>query len=354
MIVGQEHAEHGGPVHVRRGRRLGGRGELGGRQADLEPEGGALADPAVAVQPAAHQLDELAGDGQAQARAAIAPGDGHVGLLEAAEQLVADGGVEANAGVRDGEPHPVVGDNLGADRHFPGLGELGRVAQQVGEHLAQAQRIALHHVVDRRVDIDLQAHALLVAAQLGECGGGADHVAQVEGRGLERHLSRLDAGEVEHVGQEPLQGVGGAADDLDHLAVGGLQLLAAEEVGDGDDAVHRGADLVADVGQEVALGLVGGVGGRHRALQFGIAPRELGRGFRRLAVAELLAPGRGEHRQEEDRSAPHVGDHGAAWRDADQDQAGHGRQDGEREARHRQVHLQAIEDEERNEQQDGL
>jgi hypothetical protein len=44
---------------------------------------------------------------------------------------------------------------------------------------------------------------------------------------------------------------------------------AVQQVGEADDGIHRRADLVAHVGQEGALGLVGGFG---RA----VAPRQFG------------------------------------------------------------------------------
>jgi hypothetical protein len=45
--------------------------------------------------------------------------------------------------------------------------------------------------------------------------------------------------------------------------------VALEQVGHADDGVHRGADLVAHVGQEGALGLVGRLGGLLGGGQFG-------------------------------------------------------------------------------------
>ena len=64
-----------------------------------EPPPGSLSQSSCA----AHHVGQLAADGQAQARAAEPAGDGAVGLFEAAEQAVAGGGVEADAGVLDRE-----------------------------------------------------------------------------------------------------------------------------------------------------------------------------------------------------------------------------------------------------------
>ncbi len=51
------------------------------------------------------------------------------------------------------------------------------------------------------------------------------------------------------------------------------------EIGHADDAVHRRADLVAHVRQELALGLVGGLGGVLGRAQFG---------FRLVALGDVL------------------------------------------------------------------
>ena len=51
-----------------------------------------------------------------------------------------------------------------------------------------------------------------------------------------------------------------SADDLDHLEVAllGGEVGVERQVGHADDAVHRRANLVAHVGEELALGAVGG------------------------------------------------------------------------------------------------
>ena len=70
-----------------------------------------------------------------------------------------------------------------------------------------------------------------------------------------------------------------SADDLTRLAI--LALFAVElgvqqQIGHADDAVHRGADFVAHVGQEFALGAVGGFGRLFGYLQFLLRPFALG------------------------------------------------------------------------------
>ena len=77
-------------------------------------------------------------------------------------------------------------------------------------------------------------------------------------------LAGLDLGEVEDV-VDQLQQVAAAVEDV----VGVLELpvvqvakgLVAEDLGEADDGIERGAQLVAHAGEELALGAVGGLGG---------------------------------------------------------------------------------------------
>ena len=57
-------------------------------------------------------------------------------------------------------------------------------------------------------------------------------------------------------------------DELGVLALLRAQVGEQEQLGHADDAVHRRADLVAHVGEELALGLVGVFGGLLGALHF--------------------------------------------------------------------------------------
>ena len=57
--------------------------------------------------------------------------------------------------------------------------------------------------------------------------------------------------------------------DLEVLALAGIELGIQHELGHADHAVHRRANLVAHVGEEFALGPIGGLGGFPRGIQVG-------------------------------------------------------------------------------------
>ena len=74
---------------------------------------------------------------------------------------------------------------------------------------------------------------------------------------IENQLPGLDLGEIEDVvddGQERLRRM---LDDLEILALTGIELGIEHEFRHADDAVHRRANLVAHVGEELALGPIG-------------------------------------------------------------------------------------------------
>ena len=69
---------------------------------------------------------------------------------------------------------------------------------------------------------------------------------------------------------------------LQVFALLGGQRRVEHQFGHADDGVHRRADLVAHVGQERALGPIGGLGGFFRHAQFGFVP---------LAAADVVQKG---------------------------------------------------------------
>jgi hypothetical protein len=93
-----------------------------------------------------------------------------------------------------------------------------------------------------------------------------DELGQVEGLEEELHLARLDLGNVQHVVDQAEQVAGG----VEHLVqilgarrlavVGGVLL---HDLAVADDGVERGAELVAHLGEEAALGLAGLLGVLH-------------------------------------------------------------------------------------------
>ena len=88
----------------------------------------------------------------------------------------------------------------------------------------------------------------------------------MQSRRLKSHLfkidfARFDLGEVENVVDDVEQRVGGELHRFEIVALLRGQFCLKREIGHADDAVERRSDLVAHVGEELALGLAGGFRG---------------------------------------------------------------------------------------------
>ena len=139
------------------------------------------------------------------------------------------------------------------DDHLALVRELDRVADQVHQHLAQPPVVAAHggrHVVgDPRRELE----PALVRARGEQVADVGDGLAHVEVDRVELELAGLDLREVEDVVDDRQQRAAGAAHGLGEAALLVVERRVEQQVGHAEHAVHRRADLVADVGQELGL-----------------------------------------------------------------------------------------------------
>ena len=242
------------------------------QQRDLEPEGGAFAGDGVQADPAVHQVDDALADGQAQAGAAVQAGGGGVGLGEGAEQAFLLVGVDADAGVAHFEAQQVLGIGLAHPPHVyldaAALGELDRVDHKVAEDLPQAHRVAAYRQAHRRVEHQGDVQALVFGRALHQLQQRIEQFAQVEGGDLQLQPLRFELGVIEDVVDDAEQRACAFAGGVEHFALLRGQRPPRDHLQHGDDAVERGADLVAHGGQELALG-------QHRRLGVLLGPQQL-------------------------------------------------------------------------------
>jgi len=140
------------------------------------------------------------------------------------------------------------------------LGELEGVADEVDEDLAEAGAIAADQGGEVAVEPVEEVEFLLGGAGCEQVEHAFDDFAEVEGDVLQLQLTGLDLGVVEDVVDDGQEGLAAGADGVDVVALGGGERGLVEERGHADDAVHRGADLMAHGREEGALGLAGEVG----------------------------------------------------------------------------------------------
>jgi hypothetical protein len=262
----------GGPDHVQfapgQQRRGAARRLFRYGQAQVRGEGRPPAQGAVDLHVTAHHLGQPARDDQPQAGAAVAPRGRRVALDEGLEQPRLGGRVHADAVVthHDAQQQLPV-DSAGVVQphlHHAFMGqaaaELDGVEAEVVQHLAQAQRVAVHQGRQVGVDRQAQADARVLRQPVQQRPQVVDHVVEREVLGRQVQHLGFDLREVEDVVQQPQLRVRRFVDHARHLGLVGLQRGARQHVDHADHAIHRGADLVAHVGQELALGTAGGFG----------------------------------------------------------------------------------------------
>ena len=255
-----------------RGNRLGRRLFCGRPpEGQLEPEVAALAKPALDPDLPAHQLHEPLADGQAQSGAAKTAADARVGLGEGGKQPLQRRGRDTDAGIPDLEAQShgrLVGlALLDQQRHLPLFGELDGIADQVEQYLFQPQPIAPQWPQGGRRYLQTQRQSLGLGRGPHQAVEIGEQRPQVAGAWLDAQLAGLDLGQIEYIVEDGQQGLAGAADALDHVALVRGERLALQDLGQAEDGIQRGADLVAHVGEKLALGRVGGLGDRRGLAQ---------------------------------------------------------------------------------------
>ena len=166
----------------------------------------AFAGLALDADLAAHQLDQLLADGQAEAGAAVPARGGAVGLREALEDAAcllrrdADAGVGDRRSAGSARPRSVSRRAVDATHDLAALGELDGVADEVDQHLAQAAGIADAARRARRARREQASSRPFCWARAARSRPALlDDVAEVEIDALELELAGLDLGEVEDV-----------------------------------------------------------------------------------------------------------------------------------------------------------
>ena len=84
-----------------------------------------------------------------------------------------------------------------------------------------------------------------------------DQVAEVERQFFQHQLAGLDLGEVEHLVDDSHQAVGGFLDGGQVVELTRGHVAFQQQMGEADESVERGADLVAHVGEELGLDAAG-------------------------------------------------------------------------------------------------
>jgi hypothetical protein len=183
-----------------------------------------------------------------------------VGLGERVEDRLQALRRDADAGVLHFEVQ-LLALQLGAQGDAAFFGELDRVVEQVGQHLAHAQLVAAQAGRQGRVVVDVDVQALGARVRRQGRRQLVDQRQQVVVVLFEFDRAFFQLGGVEDFVQQAQQRAAGAANRIEVAALFGRQFAVEQHVGEAEDRVHRRADLVAHVGHEAGArggGLLGG------------------------------------------------------------------------------------------------
>ncbi len=183
------------------------------------------------------------------------------GLLELAEDAGLRVGRDADAGVAHPERHVVrSGARLRQHPDAAGWREFHRIAGEIEQHLPQPHRIADHFGSQARIREGGDLEAFCLRARRQQLDHLFDQRVEPEGFRLEVEPAGLDLREIEHVADQRHQRVAGAFHRARIGRLLGGQRRVEQEVRHAQNAVERRADLVADHGEEAALGAIGRIG----------------------------------------------------------------------------------------------
>ena len=201
-----------------------------------------------------------------------------VAALEFLENAFLIRGRDADPGIGHGKDQFVaVAARLQPDR-AAGRGEFDGVRDQIEQRLLQPPLVGLD-----RADIARAAQGqgqIPVAGTLpGQRHHRLQHRADIDRTGLERHVAGLDRRQVEDVvdqRHQAMRAVENAAAVFELPLGQRAEILVRQDLGEADDRVERGAQLVGDVGDELALEAAGGFQRVVPLAQDALDPRRVG------------------------------------------------------------------------------
>ena len=216
---------------------------------------------------AAVHLDEPTHQGQTEAQPALGPVEPRVHLDEGLEHLFHHPGRNPSPGVPDAK-HGLLGRHGDRDLDRPTLlGELGRIRQQIGDHLLQAGRVGVerHHLASTLHD---EPDAPGVEQRLDGSDGGIEHDVQVDAAPAELEGPAGDARHVEQVIDQPHQVAELPVDGgLVVRGSAGVGPRALEQLQGHGERCQRVPQLVRQHREEFVLALVGDLELRFPELQ---------------------------------------------------------------------------------------
>ncbi|MNZ48447.1 hypothetical protein D3C78_661940 [compost metagenome] len=233
-----------------------------------QPQGVAHAGAALDAELALHQADQLLGDDQPKVAAKLVAGKEVMAVQLCLQQGFTFGRRQWLAAVLHGDTqarHLAALVQCNDQEDFALVGIFQGVFQQAGEGLAQARRVTADDPWHLWLGEADQLDVLLFGLGAEDVQAVFDQGIEVELHIVQFDLSRLEFGNVENFVDQCEQFVAGAVDGLHVVTLFDRQWRAQQQFGHAQHAVHGRADFMADLGQELGLGIDFGIAGRQCA-----------------------------------------------------------------------------------------
>src|SRR5215469_2699646 len=143
---------------------------------------------------------------------------------------------------------------LNVQHHLTFVGELDGITHKVDDDLSQTNRVAEDTIRQISLNMAAQFQFFLMCARGKQAHCVFEGVAETEVSLIEIELPCFDLREIEQVIDQGEQGIGGILDRAQVFALLAGELSAQGKLGHAHDRVHRRANLVAHVGEELTLG----------------------------------------------------------------------------------------------------
>ena len=154
-------------------------------------------------------------------------------------------------------PKPLVSHDAKTDLNFAALRELDRVSGQVEQDLLQSHPVAENCVGRRFGHAAVEAQPLLARPHGKDPRDLVQHPPQAEGGGFQFQFARLDFGGVEKIVQKRQEQVGRTLRRLQAVSDHRVGRFRQCDVDHAQDGIHGRPQFVADIGEELAFGLIG-------------------------------------------------------------------------------------------------
>src|SRR6516225_1498630 len=152
------------------------------------------------------------------------------------------------------EGRVTLASSLNVQHHFAFVGKLDGITDKVDDDLSETNRVAKDAI--RQIDLNVapQLQFFLVSPRGKQTHCVFESVTEIEVSLVEFELPCLDLREIEQVIDQREQGIRGVLNRAQVFALLAGERSAQRKLGHSDNRIHRRANLVAHVGEELVLG----------------------------------------------------------------------------------------------------